>query len=79
MKIHYELEIRTIRDTSRDADKLRSLLKVKQEGCGEATQHRIYINRLVTEIECSNLYYIEPASRNDTSSNFNSTQIYHRV
>jgi hypothetical protein len=35
-KEHWELEIKILRDSPRDADKLREILKVKQEEYGEA-------------------------------------------
>ena len=50
MKRHLELEIKTLQNAPRDADKLRKLLEVKQRQKEEA----MYIEdtqRLVTEIE----------------------------
>jgi|GEM_PF-1209781 len=50
MKKHLELEIRTLQNAPRDADKLRQLLKVKQRQKDEA-DHIEDTQRLVTEIE----------------------------
>ena len=50
MKGHWELEIKTLRDAPRDPDKLREILKVKQEEYEETTDSED-IERLVTEIE----------------------------
>src|SRR5687768_15510805 len=54
MKKHLELEIKTLQNAPRDAEKLRKLLQVKQRQKDEA----IYIadtQRLVTEIEMLNV------------------------
>jgi hypothetical protein len=50
MKRHLELEIKTLQNAPRDADKLRRLLKVKQRQKEEA-DHIEATQRLVTEIE----------------------------
>jgi hypothetical protein len=50
MKKHLELQIKTLQNAPRDADKLRRLLKAKQRQKEEATE-REDTERLVTEIE----------------------------
>jgi hypothetical protein len=50
MKRHLELEIKTIQNAPRDADKLRKLLELKQRQKDEAV-HIEDTQRLVTEIE----------------------------
>ena len=50
MKRHLELEIKTLQNAPRDADKLRKLLEVKQRQKEEA-MHIEDTQRLVTEIE----------------------------
>jgi methyl coenzyme M reductase beta subunit len=50
MKRHLELEIKTLQNAPRDADKLRRLLQVKQRQKEEA-MHIEDTERLVTEIE----------------------------
>jgi hypothetical protein len=50
MKRHFELEIKTLQNAPRDADKLRRLLEVKQRQKEEAL-HIEDTQRLVTEIE----------------------------
>src|SRR5918996_4548889 len=50
VKRHLELEIKTLQNTPRDADKLRQLLEVKQRRKEEA-DHIEDTQRLVTEIE----------------------------
>ena len=50
MKRHLELEIKTLRNAPRDADKLRRLLELKQRQKEEA-MHIEDTQRLVTEIE----------------------------
>jgi hypothetical protein len=50
MKRHLELEIKTLENVPRDADKLRRLLEVKQRQKEEA-DHIEETQRLVTEIE----------------------------
>jgi hypothetical protein len=50
MKRHLELEIETLQDAPRDADKVRHLLKIKQKQKEEA-MHIEDTERLVTEIE----------------------------
>jgi methyl coenzyme M reductase beta subunit len=50
MKKHLELEIRTLQNAPRDADKLRRLLELKQRQKEEA-DHIEDTQRLVTEIE----------------------------
>ncbi len=50
MKKHLELEIKTLQNAPRDADKLERLLKVKQKQKEEA-MHIEDTQRLVTEIE----------------------------
>jgi hypothetical protein len=50
MKKHLELEIKTLENAPRDADKLRKLLQVKQRQKEEA-MHIEDTERLVTEIE----------------------------
>jgi methyl coenzyme M reductase beta subunit len=50
MKRHLELEIKTLQNTPRYADKVRQLLKIKQKQKEEA-MHIEDTQRLVTEIE----------------------------
>jgi hypothetical protein len=50
MKRHLELEIKTLQNASRDADKLKQLLELKQRQKEEA-MHIEDTQRLVTEIE----------------------------
>ena len=50
IKKHLELEIRTLQNAPRDADKLRRLLEIKQRQKEEA-DHIEETQRLVTEIE----------------------------
>ena len=50
MKRHLELEIKTLQNAPRDADKLRRLLKINQRQKEEA-EHIEDTERLVTEIE----------------------------
>jgi hypothetical protein len=50
MKRHLELEIRTLQNAPRDADKLRRLLEIKQRQ-KEQAMHTEDTQRLVTEIE----------------------------
>jgi hypothetical protein len=50
MKKHLELEIKTLQNAPRDADKLRRLLEIKQRQKEEA-MHIEDTQRLVTEIE----------------------------
>ena len=50
MKRHLELEIKTLQNAPRDADKLRRLLKLKEKQNEEA-MHIEDTQRLVTEIE----------------------------
>ena len=50
MKRHLELEIKTLQNAPRDADKLRRLLQIKQRQKEEA-MHNEDTQRLVTEIE----------------------------
>ena len=50
MKKHLELEIKTLQNAPRDADKLRRLLEIKQKQKEEA-MHIEDTERLVTEIE----------------------------
>ena len=50
MKRHFESEIKTLKNTPRDADKLRKLLELKQRQKDEA-MHIEDKQRLVTEIE----------------------------
>jgi hypothetical protein len=50
MKRHLELEIKTLQNAPRDADKLRKLLELKQRQKEEA-MHIQDTQRLVTEIE----------------------------
>jgi hypothetical protein len=51
MKKHLELEIKTLENVPRDADKLERLLQVKQKQKEEEVMHIEDIQRLVTEIE----------------------------
>jgi hypothetical protein len=51
MKRHLELEIKTLQNAPRDADKLEQLLKVKQRQKEEEAMHIEDTERLVTEIE----------------------------
>jgi hypothetical protein len=50
MKKHYELQIKTLQNASRDADKLEGLLKIKERQKEEA-MYMEDTQRLVTEIE----------------------------
>jgi hypothetical protein len=50
VKRHFELEIETLQNAPRDADKLRRLLEIKQRQKEEA-MHIEDTQRLVTEIE----------------------------
>jgi|SRR5215211_3777676 len=50
MKRHWELEIKILRDSPRDAEKLREILKSKQEEYEKAKDSED-IERLVSEIE----------------------------
>jgi hypothetical protein len=50
-KRHLELEIKTLQNAPRDADKLRKLLQVKQRQKEEEAMHMEDTQRLVTEIE----------------------------
>ena len=54
MKRHLELEIKTLQNAPRDADKLRKLLKLKQRQKGKAMRIED-TQRLVTEIEMLNV------------------------
>ena len=51
MKKHLELEIKTLQNAPRDADKLRKLLELKQRQKEEEAMHIEDTQRLVTEIE----------------------------
>ena len=51
MKRHLELEIKTLQNAPRDADKLRRLLELKQRQKEEAMHIEEDKQRLVTEIE----------------------------
>jgi hypothetical protein len=51
MKRHLELEIKTLQNAPRDADKLRRLLEIKQRQKEEEAMHIEDIQRLVAEIE----------------------------
>jgi hypothetical protein len=51
VKRHLELEIRTLQNAPRDADKLRRLLERKQRQKEEEAEHIEDTQRLVTEIE----------------------------
>ena len=64
MKKHLELEIRTLQNAPRDADKLRRLLEIKQRQKEEA-DHIEDTQRLVTEIEMLKvvLYLVSRKSR----------------
>ncbi|MDQ3836745.1 MAG: hypothetical protein M3270_07415 [Thermoproteota archaeon] len=50
MKRHWELEIRTLQEAPRDAEKLRKLLEAKRKEYEEAEDYETRC-RLVTEIE----------------------------
>ena len=50
MKRYFELEIETLQNAPRDADKLKQLLQVKEREYDQ-TMHIEDIQRLVTEIE----------------------------
>jgi hypothetical protein len=64
MKRHLELEIKTLQNAPRDADKLRKLLEIKQRQKEEA-MHIEDTERLVTEIEMLKvvLYLVSRKSR----------------
>ena len=51
MKRHWELEIKTLQDAPRDADKLRALLQIKERQYQKVTTHMEDIEILFTEIE----------------------------
>jgi hypothetical protein len=51
MKKHLELEIKTLQNAPRDADKLRKHLELKQRQKEEEAMHIEDTQRLVTEIE----------------------------
>ncbi len=51
MKRHLELEIKTLQNAPRDADKLRRLLKLKEKQNEQEAAHIEDTQRLVTEIE----------------------------
>jgi hypothetical protein len=51
MKKHLELEIRTLQNAPRDAEKLRKLLELKQRQKEEQAMHIEDTQKLVTEIE----------------------------
>jgi hypothetical protein len=58
LKRHLELEIKALQNAPRDADKLKSLLQVKQRQKEEAL-HIDDTQRLVTErLKCSRLYFV---------------------
>jgi hypothetical protein len=61
---HLELEIKTLQNASRDADKLRRLLEIKQRQKEEA-MHIEDMERLVTEVEMLKvvLYLVSRKSR----------------
>jgi hypothetical protein len=58
MKRHLELEIKTLQNAPRDADKLRRLLEVKQRQKQDA-DHIEDTQRLVTEIEMLKVAYFK--------------------
>ncbi len=66
MKRHLELEIKTLQNAPRDADKLRKLLEIKQRQKEEA-DHIEETQRLVTEIEMLKVV-LHLVSRDDDSS-----------
>jgi hypothetical protein len=55
MKRHWELEVKTLQEAPRDADKLRKLVKAKQSEWEEDTMKIEDLERIVTEIEMSKL------------------------
>jgi hypothetical protein len=63
VKRHLELQIKTLRNAPRDADKLRKLLQVKQRQKEEA-MHIEDTQRLVTEIEMLKVVLHLVVSRN---------------
>jgi hypothetical protein len=69
MKIHLELEIKTLQNAPRDADKVRRLLEVKQKQKEEA-MHIEDTQRLVTDIEMLNvvLYLVSRKQRSNNTS-----------
>jgi hypothetical protein len=68
MKRHLELEIKTLQNASRDADKLRQLLKLKARQKEEA-MHIEDTERLVTEIEMLKVvFYLVCFNNNSNSS-----------
>ena len=68
MKKHLELEIRTLQNAPRDADKLRRLLEIKQRQKDEA-MHIEDTQRLVTEIEMLKVVlYLVTRKRQQNSS-----------
>ena len=54
-KRHWELQIRTLQEAPRDPERLRKILKEKQEEYEKATDSDD-IERLVPEIKCFNLF-----------------------
>ena len=57
MKKHLELEIKTLQNTPRDAEKLEKLLKIKQRQKEEEAMHIEDTEKLVTEIEMLKVAY----------------------
>ena len=55
IKKHLALEIKTLQNAPRDADKLRRLLEIKQRQKDEEAMHIEDTQRLVTEIEMLNV------------------------
>jgi hypothetical protein len=73
MKKHWEREIKILRDAPRDAEKLREILKVKQEEYEQATDSKD-IERLVTEIEILQFVLFLVYRSNSNSSNSSDTK-----
>ena len=73
MKKHWEREIKILRDAPRDAEKLREILKVKQEEYEKATDSKD-IERLVTEIEMLQFVLFLVYRSNSNSSNSSDTK-----
>jgi hypothetical protein len=67
---HLELEIKTLQNAPRDADKLRRLLQIKQRQKEEEATHIEDTQRLVTEIEMLKVvFYLVPNGSLSNASN----------
>jgi hypothetical protein len=50
-KSHFQLQIRTLQNAPRDADKLQQMIKAKERDNNDKARHMDQTQRLVTEIE----------------------------